>query len=486
MMGSNTLSLRSLAISLLVAFSIFVVGCTDVDDSLGLNFVPENQKTKVVFKEFTGIQAYLTKNDSIQSNNQGVAFLGTKKSNVFGTTHASALLQFLPGRFANEDERFGYKPVADTLKMRLKVKNSSGKAIPGGQKFYIYRVKDKVSRDSTYYTWFDGAAASELTPLFEFMLNKSIEEYIYLQSVGEAGTKFMQELVNASKDVYDKDTLFYKTFKGLYIAPELSADMDKEIFCAGLKFEESHLLMIYHNHDKDSVENAGGSISEEDALTGKFNKDTLSMAFYFDDTQYSPNTSINCIKHDYAGTQITINPDDTAAVGGRVTETSYVQTLAGVTTYLRLPDEFVAKIKSDISFDRSEYSKMQIKKAMITFKLKERPVTPEIMNAAPNRLGMYHSYSKKFAGIPDYYYQYEEQGGKLQYNGNINRSHGYYAMDITNYIQQLMITPSTQRTIFLAPDVKLIYSFGEIALSTPSNADDPEAVKISITYTLIK
>lgn len=458
-------------VSLVALSALAIVGCTTVDDTLGLEFVPDNQKTTVVWDEFSGINCYLTQTDSIPSNNLGVAFFGTTKSATFGETEASVILQYLPGGFKDKDKGFGYLPMADTLKLYWALSSFSGTPIADGQEFVIYAVKEKIVTDTTYYTNFDCAEISESDPIFEFTYKNNEKEYLDLKPVGEKGEKFLQSLIDQEKATYETDSVFHKTFKGFYVTPKADANKDKEIFCVGL--EDSHLLLIGHNHDKDKVV---GGIPAGD---GSDNKDTVSMAFYFDDSQYSLNTSINRIRHSYVGTPIA-HINDTTVTATPVT-TAYVQTLAGVTTYLRFTDEFVNDILETKLYDREQYKNMVINKAEIRFYLDD--ATTPLMNAAPKRLGMFYNY-RKLVGIPDYAYQYEQQGSTLPYGGYLNRSLGYYSMDITSYIQQLMINPKIQRTVYLCPDVALTYSFGEVTLKAP--ATDPDNIKVRLTYTLIK
>ena len=122
----------------------------------------------------------------------------------------------------------------------------------------------------------------------------------------------------------------------------------------------------------------------------------------------------------------------------------------------------------------------------------EEPVPPltwsEAMNKAPNRFGMFFNY-RELENIPDYYYQYEQQqGGTLAYDGYLNRSNCYYQMDITTYIQRMVIGwqsgAAQQQTVNLTPDVSLTYSFGEVALRSPASGEGRK--KLILTYTLMK
>ena len=87
-------------------------------------------------------------------------------------------------------------------------------------------------------------------------------------------------------------------------------------------------------------------------------------------------------------------------------------------------------------------------------------------------------------------YQYEQQqGGTLAYDGYLNRSNYYYLMDITNYIQKMVIGwqpghTAQQETVYLTPDVSLTYTFGQVALRSPATGEG--RMKLILTYTLMK
>jgi hypothetical protein len=103
--------------------------------------------------------------------------------------------------------------------------------------------------------------------------------------------------------------------------------------------------------------------------------------------------------------------------------------------------------------------------------------------------------------IPDYQYAdevYQNQVAVAQgydgtyalpYGGYLNRSNGYYELDITSYIQQLSKTKEDdpdymyiRPTIFLAPDAYGIIGSGESVLK---GFDSDEPISVRITYTII-
>lgn len=111
---------------------------------------------------------------------------------------------------------------------------------------------------------------------------------------------------------------------------------------------------------------------------------------------------------------------------------------------------------------------------------------PGIFDRAPQRLGSYAGYSVSFPGIPDYNYVYESSASiTLQYGGNLNRTHGNYATDISSFLQKLVNSPSeAPRTMMLGPAYDELYDFKQTSCSKTGVSDPP--LRVILTYTLIK
>ena len=135
------------------------------------------------------------------------------------------------------------------------------------------------------------------------------------------------------------------------------------------------------------------------------------------------------------------------------------------------------------------------------------------MNQSIPRLGLYINYKNR-TPIPDYLYSVEDSGGTLAYNGYLNRSHAYYEMDITSYVQELVndmieIQPKSAEDIkeaykkdkeeqtnkyfshrfFIGPAANKIFTFDRSAVQG-ADVSMPDitkaAMELEITYTLIK
>ena len=131
-------------------------------------------------------------------------------------------------------------------------------------------------------------------------------------------------------------------------------------------------------------------------------------------------------------------------------------------------------------------------------------LTP-MMDAAMTRMGMYIDYSSRTA-IADYQYSAESSSVQLSYGGYLNRSLACYKMDISNYIQALMLTAAScadesgkvdlskfaagesegeyvhRRRFYVAPEAASLYTMKRQAIYGMSG-DAP--IKLELTYTIV-
>ncbi len=486
-------NLRTSLFVLLAGF--FAAGCTEVDDTLGLGFVPKDQQMLLRIKTLTGIDTYaVAASDSIPSSQMGLWLLGNRTATGFGQETCGAVGQYSVGiPFNNDKNHFGYKPVADSIVLSLYVSSTKGN-YEAEQTFAIYAIKDNavLRYDSTYYpTYPVDEVIDRNDPLFTFTLsgplaNESVSKKLTPTASGEA---LLARLVEADSLFYAAaDTAFHDTFRGFYIAPTSDSPEDAAIYNIALStsdYDYSYFTLYAHNH-KEGMEHA-------DSETAENIQDTISVMYYFDDADVwaaQTNTSINVIRHKYLPEIPTVT--DTVNTASVV----YIQGLGGVYAGLRFTDEFLAELDQlttdtdPQTGETEQYSKVVINQAKIYLTLKESQ-NPDAMDAALNRLGMYTSYKTAYpTAIDDYlYYSESYYGSTIYYGGYIDRSNGCYVMDISSYITQLMYKrDKTPKLIWLAPSWNTTYytpllSQGEVALMGTGSS---HPVQMKITYTLIK
>jgi hypothetical protein len=243
-------------------------------------------------------------------------------------------------------------------------------------------------------------------------------------------------------------------------------------------------------------------------------RDTTYMIYnmYLDPMEYTDlaagNISVNSIQHDYDGTDIDLEAS--------TCDVCYVEGMGGVATEVCFTDEFIQSL-ADIVLEAGDDATVSVNQAMFTIYLdgasddyNDLPasLTP-IMNGAMMRMGMYVDYNNMVA-ISDYNYSVEGSV-VLSYDGYLNRSLGCYQMDISTYIQTLMLTAAKSaaenngkvdltkfavgatdaesgdyvnlRRIYIAPDASSLYGMNRQVLYGMGGV---APVKLELTYTIVK
>ncbi len=488
------------------AFLLSMGACTEVDDRLGSNLIPKNQRMEIeVTSPAGGVKTLLYREDSIPSSRTGHAYFGrtADRTGVFGAQSSSVLLQFLPASVPYSNvEGYGLNPIIDSMVILFTIDDTRGDTTVV-QKFDVWEVtgsQEPLTRNSTYYTNFP-IEKYKGRRLFEFS-HKGRRDVTARLFPTEAGKEYLDSLVSLKNwDDYITDSLFHLKFQGLYITPAEGSPAEAALFGADLT--ASGLQLHVRNHD---------------TLDTSAIYDTISTVFSFRDTDAAQtsssaavswnNVSVNIPSFDYSGSLLgtlemeTNGFTDTLATSASLS-TVYVQTMGGVGTYLRFTDELVEDIRN-LKFKIDESGKkvgkdIAINQAMMRIMLAD-PSTPSL-DRSITRIGSYLS-PKSLTPIPDYQYSTEVYNNQqlamqgstpnytLPYNGYLNRSGGYYELDITSYIQQLSkvkegdpeymyILPG----FYLAPEAYRIFGSGQSALKG-LGSDQP--VSIRITYTIIE
>lgn len=472
--------------TLVLAAAITTIGCTKVDYDLGYNFIPEHQKMTLHLDTLSGINTFAYYYDSITSCNLNYMFIGQKSSSVYGRLSNSCLLQFLPIAIPYEGG-FGLDPIIDSMYITMPISSWDGDTTKV-QTFNVYELNTDADLhyNSLYYTNTDPLqyySTSNLLFTFKYSGRSNLGARMYPTSLGK---QYMQGLVDLDTTTYKSDTLFRKKYKGLYIAPAEASPKD----AASYQFNLESAYMKLYVRDHDSTDQA------------KI-KDTLTAWYYFYDSSDYENLSVNMAKYDYAGSTLgtlqaaTNNFTDATTV----LPTVYVQGWGGVLSKLKFTDQLVDQLNAlhrKVENGTTVESSMFINQAMIYLEMADydpsNMATVDYMNAAPKRLGSYltmrSSSSEGYAPsrpIRDYpydiekSYQQSDETYMLPYNGYLSRSNGYYVLDVTSYIQQIM-KGELRRTIIIGPSAYDFFGYGQVALK----GETTQPIKLSITYTPIR
>ncbi len=505
-----------LSVTAMFAMLVAMSSCTTVDNQLGSEFIPTDQTMKLATATLHGgMETYTVKTDSIPSKNLGYIVFGKRYNEKFGLTVASTFTSFIPDAFPNEKEFFGYNPVVDSVSILLPIFKTAYSTKNGEfgpqikeQEFGIYQANKVLSPDSTYYSTIEPSTFVDLEPIFTFKHSGTVAEVLFeTLMVTPNGKIFLDELMTkTTADEYNIDTLFLKKFKGLYIAPINQDKEDAVIYYSKTRTDPNStttatLYIHYHNYTKDKP------------LDAKNMNDSLFQKFSLTDAPSYSKLALAVVKHDYSGSEveqyIAKSPSDTAK-GTPGQQKVFIQNMAGVNSFVRFSDELCDKINS---YKGSSYRKIIINKAVLSFGVNSASEV-DVLNDAPIRLGMYYSY-KGYLPIPtpDYDYMYEYNTGvQLPYGGGLNRIKGRYEMNVTSYIQSLILNyensedfSGVKKDVFFAPiynnsefdnetGVKsnaAFQSYSQVELVgavSPLPDDDIESIapKLELTFTLVK
>lgn len=441
------------ALVLTLLSSVVFFSCVKVDDSLGTDFIPNDQQMAIQRDSTFQIKTYnVTATDSVMSSGMTVNFLGSYLDPMTGSVNASLVYQMAAPYFKN-DSLFGEAAVIDSLFIRFGLPHAIGKK-DVAQTFEIYELTELVHWDSTYYSDFDASKIIKKTPRFTLSSTPN-QDYMTVQVQDQ---QFIKELLDTTG--YSTDSIFKKRFKGFYIKP-VQAHKDAAVYSVNMT--DSYMVAYYHNKSmkKDSVA----------AVNYPFSPNIPSSYYY------TLNQCINVIDHDFSKADPSLRLNDKTQPVAK----TYIQGYAGVQTYLEFTEESVNALKEKVR--QAGYKDIAINKAKLEIFYPAR--TPELLDEAYTRLGMFFDY-KTMEAIPDFSYGLEMNGYYISYGGYINRSRYLYEMDITYYVQRLFREDYDKRGIVLAPSVGNVNETYKLDKMELNGYGSESPLRLVLTYTMIR
>lgn len=535
-------SCKSLSyIALLLGMILSIVSCTTpVDYTMGEEFVPSNQNLELRRRVYAlgmcterdqSAECSLAttrhyQSDSLRSSNIGYGFFGREVSPTFGTRSAGFMSQMIFSLTLPEKRGWGFRPIFDSMMLSVYVTDYHGDTTKK-HRFNVYEITSndylKLSTDTTFYINFDAKDYISSEPVFTFEYPNQ-ERGVYVGDMSNpqnvnillehtpSTMEYVSRLMltnglNPDSLALDRDSLyvngnelkFVDAFKGLYIAP--ADDTEGAMFATSLS-NTAMLLFSRSRYEQDPA----------------IIRDTTYMIYnmYLDPAEYTDvaagNVSINSIEHDYAGSAVDLE--------AATCQVCYVEAMGGVATELCFTDEFIQSL-ADIVLEAGDDTTVSVNQAKFSIYMEgsnydyidiDPVVLTPLLNDAMLRMGMYFNYYRdaKLEAISDYNYSVEGSL-LLSYDGYLNRSLGCYQMDISTYIQTLMLTAAKSaaendgkvdlakfavgatdaesgdyvnlRRIYIAPDATSLYGMKRQALY---GAEGFAPIKLELTYTIVK
>lgn len=548
MMSCRDIVLHITSLIVLLA-ALLAVGCTTkVDFTLGEEYVPTNQNMELkrrVYRAGTMTESglssdvalsrtFLYQTDSIKSSNLDNVYFGSERSEEYGERRAGFLSQVLFGTKLDEEYGWGYRPIFDSMVLALYVTDYHGDTTKS-QKFEIYEIISNdyfsLSKDSTFYTNFDPTKYISREPIFTFNypdkdngiyvgdIENPKSSYVKLHNT-DATMEYIRRLMFTTdldategygldqNEIYKQgnEEQFVEQIRGIYIAPA-STEIEGEGAMFAADVENSALVLYARNRYK-----------EDPTII----KDTIIMPynFYINPVKYSVkagNVSISCVEHEFTAEDKQLIEEHSEVLVGKV------DAMAGIVTELEFTDEFIQSL-ADLALEHKD-AVVSVNQAHLTIYLEGSEydfenlnpdiITP-IMDNAMTRMGLYARYggyeagAKDILSIADYLYSSESSSVKIPYDGYLNRSLGCYKMNISNYIQSLIMAAvdnvdesgkvdfqkfrddddlSRRRRIYIGPEAYSLYGFnhqriigGDVAINGVSNT---APITLDITYTIV-
>lgn len=454
---------------------IFNTSCTPVDYTLGENLIPDSQQMNTGIDSNFRVETSLFKLDSINaSNNKPTSVsVGSYVDPLVGGVSGQAFSEFSTVSFGSgkelKTEYFGINPVCDSIFLYLDVIGAKGDTTIDRQ-FEIYRVSQKFHVWKYYYTNFVmPSSALSAEPFVTFKARKA--DIIKIPLPMDFARELMETTQDPTMSPYYNDSLFHEKFKGFYFRGNFTASAADPGNMININMTSGSKIQLYYRNDNPAK------------------KDTASATYHFQVN--GGNASIEMVQHDYSLSNQAAGGINPAQIGQPEiqTEYCYAQGMAGVGTMINLSTPEILEFKARIQSQWPGFTKIAINRAVLRVNM----VTRDWVNYNKSYvgLGLYYDIVKnKF--IPDY--NPLLLGSNLEpapshFDGLLNRSLGYYEMDITSYFQRLINSSgdgSVQRSLEMLPnyDGNLLIQRSQMYGSAAE--DQSLAPQMIITYTVLR
>lgn len=448
-------------------FAIALTSCTNTNALFGNEMVPPSQQMKTAIDSSIRPLSYIIKLDSVRTSGvSSIMPVGSYIDPLVGRTTIGLVADYLPSGFPESEREFlfGKSPEVDSMKIKLNFTSSVGDTLPA-LKIQVYEIENFMfDSDSIYFSNFPIEKYIKKQPFLTF---EQVGDGNYEQKLPKEF--YDRFLLNeySDKHPYFSDTAFHKLFGGFYIKTEPVTMAPGQIVHFSLL--ASGMTLYYRNINKE----------------GK--KDTLEQVYFFQSSITTvPTTSFAVVENDYSyadaaqgGLKIeqindTINPS----------QFGFMQGYAGLGTRITIPKEQIQVIKDKAK--NLGYSYVAIHHAELQIALPEQNY--ENYNKSFPHSGLYYD-AEKLDFLADYdpFRESMDQTFISILGGKLNRSNGYYGMNITSYVQRLFTGQETRYSTQMLPQWSNLINNNALLRSRVFGSESQEKPPILIlTYTMLK
>lgn len=467
--------MNSIKYAFLLSLIVLTGSCMKVDTSVGEDFLPDGDLLTMKIDKFEDFKISTLTIDSMRIDNFTNSYLGSLISNRYGRFTVAYTTELLH-TIVKADTTFTETAVIDSVRLRIYAESYLGDiSAPLTVTMYeldsLFRkptnikayetLDEKDEYNKHYYSNFKYKNYIKDTPVITHTTNlsKIIADGNYINV--RLPKSFGQQYFDAPKDIYKEDSLFRKKFKGYcFVSPKVY----NEGVIVSIDPNRTHVEISFHDTEKKDEKGNYLKFAFLIDLSHMVNNNIYNQIATTID--FEPQFADPIIGVDNKVVNDTINPQ----------QFSYVSGFGGLMTRIKLPVNKIKELKDKLTDSPS--SAIFVSSATLFVPLYDNSLSA--MNNSISSLGMYFNYC-----IPDYMPGYEPDYTDFDqaiFGGYLDRSLKHYKMDITKYVQRLLVGKTNKTTVDIAASDENTFSVNGVMLSnTPENP-----IRMEIVYTVSK
>ncbi|MDR2125931.1 MAG: DUF4270 domain-containing protein [Prevotellaceae bacterium] len=436
-----------------ISIILFFTACTDVDKTVGVDLIPDDELLMLVTDTIYP-SVYNVTLDSVMTINLQYNSFGSYYDPVLGTTTAGMAFQIAP---TTDSADFGTTHTVDSVVLTVNINDRTGEDAYN-QTLKVYELDKRIYFDSVYYPTVNINAMINPIPVASMQYVRTpkdrwdTSDTIKIRLDNSIGEK----LVAASADamLYDSIDMFYDYFKGLYItADDVTPGLTGRMNRIPLNTLDINLSVYYKRDGKDTVIN-----------------------YWHYSTGYM--ASFTAVQHDYttATHPLKVNSatlNDTSRTAN-LDSTLYIQGLFGVTPMMKIRKEDIQNWLTSKNLTREQ---LAISRVLLEFDV-ERFAGYEL-NKIATPIGLFYRTIQKISDTATVSYPHLAAITEINstlFGGALNKTLYKYTMKITYDFTHIVKNMETSNSVimYVSPYMQLTNSsyYGTTTYSYIENQTD--------------